>query len=146
MKSVCVMLIAAVAAGQVFAHDHPSPAGQPGEARAVDRIITISAEDIKFSPAQLTVRAGETVKFVITNHGKLPHEFVIGATAEQQEHEQEMQSMGTMEHTDPNAVSLKPGETKTLTWKFGGPGMFQYGCHVPGHYAAGMRGEIRVAG
>ena len=145
MKIVCVVLIAAVAAGPVFAHDHPSPAGQPGEEEAVDRIIIISAEDVKFSPTQLTVRASETVKFVITNHGKLPHEFVIGETAEQQEHEQEMQSMGNMEHTDPNAVSLKPGETKTLIWKFGGPGTLQYGCHEPGHYAAGMLGEIRVA-
>ena len=145
MKIIYAMFVAMAAAAPAFAHDHPSLAGQPGDAKAVDRVIAISAEDIKFSPATITVRAGETVKFVVTNQGKLTHEFVIGEKGEQEEHEREMQSMGAMEHTDPNAVSLKPGETKTLIWKFDGPGALQYGCHVPGHYAAGMVGEIRVA-
>ena len=144
MKSTYVLLTAVIATGSVFAHDHPSSAGQPGEIKAVDRVIAISAEDIKFSPTTITVRAGETVKFVVTNHGKLPHEFVIADKAEQEMHEKEMQSMGAMERHDSNALSIQPGESKTLIWKFTQPGTVQYGCHVPGHYIAGMIGSIQV--
>lgn len=144
MKKIYVVLFAALTAISVSANNQPSGAGQPGDTKAVDRTIAISAEDIKFSPTVIRVRVGETVKFVVTNHGKLPHEFVIAGRVEQEEHEKEMQSMGAMQHMDPNAVSVSPGETKVLIWKFDSPGVFQYGCHVPGHYAAGMAGIIHV--
>ena len=144
MKVSYAVLVAAVTVGSAFAHEHSSPAGRPGDAKSVDRIIAITAEDIKFEPTAITARTGETVKFVVTNHGKLTHEFVIGGKAAQEQHEQEMQSMGAMDHQDPNAVTIGPGETKALIWKFDRPGTFEYGCHVPGHYAAGMVGTVQV--
>lgn len=144
MKIVYAVLIAVLVAVPALAHDHLPAAGQPGDAKAVARVIDISAEDIKFTPAAITVHVGETVKFVVTNHGKLAHEFVIANKPGQELHEKEMQSMGTMEHHDPNALSIKPGESKALIWKFTQPGTVQYGCHVPGHYVAGMIGNIQV--
>lgn len=138
------VLVVSLAAGSVSAHGSSDAAGAPGDAKAVDRIILVNADDIKFDPKAITVRAGETVKFVITNYGVLPHEFVIGDKAEQDKHEKEMQSMGTMKHADPNAVSVKPGETKSLIWRFGAAGVVEYACHVPGHYAAGMIGTAQV--
>ena len=51
-----------------------------------------------------------------------------------------------MMHDEPNALSLQPGETKSLTWMFSAPGELIYGCHEPGHYAAGMRGDLTVNG
>lgn len=145
MKSIlAAVLIAVGTVGPVFAHDSQSAAGTPGVATAVDRVIDISAEDIKFIPTAITVHSGETVKFVVTNHGKLSHEFVIADKAGQEMHEKEMQSMGTMDHHDSNALSIKPGESKALIWKFTQPGTVQYGCHVPGHYVAGMIGNIQV--
>ncbi|MGH8226169.1 MAG: cupredoxin domain-containing protein [Gammaproteobacteria bacterium] len=124
--------------------------GHPGKADAVDRTIRIEAEDnMRFVPAKLTVKAGSTVKFVITNTGKIEHELVLGPVAEQHEHEKEMQEMMHsgkmhMEHSDPNEVELAPGATKTLIWTFTKPGTYQYGCHEPGHYAAGMYGTLTV--
>lgn len=144
MKIVNSVLIAALITGPALAHDHLSVAGQPGDATSVDRVIDISAEDIKFIPTAITVHIGETVKFVVTNHGKLTHEFVIADKAGQEMHEKEMQSMGTMEHHDSNALSIQPGESKALIWKFTQAGTIQYGCHVPGHYVAGMIGDIQV--
>ena len=129
--------------GNALAHGDSS-AGQPGAASDADRTITIIATDLKFTPAGVTVRAGETVKFVISNQGKLSHEFVIGTKTEQDQHEREMQAMGDMQHMETNAISLRPGETSFLVWKFGAAGNLVYGCHVPGHYVAGMAGIIHV--
>ena len=144
MKSIYIGLVALLFVGTSFANEEMSPAGTPGDPAHIDRTITISTEDLKFEPAVIFVRPGETIKFVITNYGKLPHEFIIGDKAEQEEHEKEMQSMRGMQHTDQNAVSILPGETRALVWTFGKEGTFEFGCHVPGHYAAGMVGTIHV--
>lgn len=122
--------------------------GQPGKPEDVKRTIQIAAEDIKFDKGTIQVRSGETVRFVVTNTGKLRHEFVLGDTAEQREHEKEMQSMAgmsmTMMHDDPNGIGLAPGETKELIWKFGSKGSIQFACHEAGHFPAGMVGTIKI--
>lgn len=123
-------------------HSETRAWGHPGKAKAVDRTIHIKAEDsMRFVPAKLTVKAGQTVKFVIENVGKLKHELVLGPKSGQREHEKEMQEMMEsgkmhMAHSDPNEVTLPPGKTKTLIWTFTKPGTYQYACHEPGHYAA----------
>lgn len=43
-----------------------------------------------------------------------------------------------------NAVTVRPGETKELTWKFGETGEVLFRCHEPGHYNGGMVGTIVV--
>lgn len=144
MRRILIGLWALVLSNQIVAHGTASAVGEPGNPKAVSRVIRIAADDIKFVPKSVTVKVGQTVKFVITNHGVLLHEFVIGDQVEQAEHEQEMQSMRAMEHKDPNAVSVKPGETQALVWKFTSVGATEYACHVPGHYAAGMLGIIQV--
>jgi P-type Cu+ transporter len=112
-----------------------------------DRTVRVEASDaMRFDPAEVEVRAGETVAFVVTNTGRAEHEFVVGDEATQLAHEAEMGDEGA--HDDeagaPNAVSVAPGETATLVYRFDEPGVLLIGCHVPGHYAAGMRGTITV--
>lgn len=119
--------------------------GQPAESSSADRTIEVDAnDDLTFSPDQLEISAGETIQFVITNSGVIPHDFTLGDQEAQEAHEEEM-AEGGMEHSDPNAVVLEPGETKTLTWKFIEAGTVLIGCHQPGHYAGGMTGTIDVA-
>lgn len=36
----------------------------------------------------------------------------------------------------------QPGETQEVTVTFDRAGTILYGCHVPGHYAAGMVGTL----
>ena len=122
-----------------------SAAGQPGDAGLAGRTVNITALDtMRFEPAKLAVKAGETVRFVVTNAGKLQHEFTIGDAQKQLEHEQMMQSMPGMRHEESNSVSLAPGETKTLVWQFGESDSVEIGCHEPGHYPAGMRTVVEV--
>ena len=114
---------------------------------APDRTIAVVADDrLRFRPESVTVRTGETVAFVVTNAGRLPHEFVIGTAATQDQHERDMAGGGPMAMSSDAAfsVDVPPGQSRQLVYTFRSPGTLFYGCHVPGHYAAGMRGVITV--
>ena len=127
-----------------------SDPGAASELALPDRTVRVDATDqLRFSPDALTVEEGETVAFVVTNTGVVPHELVIGDEAVQDEHEQEMaggeeESMEEMGDA-PYAVDVPPGETVTLVYTFEEAGTILFGCHVPGHYPAGMRGVVTVA-
>lgn len=120
--------------------------GESADAADADRTIEVTALDtMAFEPDTITVSAGETITFVVTNVGEAVHEFTLGDQAMQDAHAEEMADMGAgMGHDGHNSVSLEPGETKELTWRFGDAGTVLYACHEPGHYQAGMRGEITV--
>ena len=119
----------------------PTPSGEPAGLR-LDVTLT---DAFRIEPCTMTVRAGVPVTFVVTNSGAIAHEFFLGDEAAQAAHAQEMQSMGgTPMHDEPAGIALAPGETKELTYTFGTPGQYLAGCHVPGHYPAGMRAVITV--
>jgi uncharacterized cupredoxin-like copper-binding protein len=124
----------------------PSPMSMTSVTGAgpVARTIQVDATDtLRFVPEALTVHAGETVAFDISNPGVVPHEFFIGTAAEQMAHEREMPS-GTPMEDDTSEVAVPAGQTVRLVYTFEQPGNLEYGCHVPGHYAAGMHGAITV--
>ena len=114
--------------------------GEPG--RTADRTVAITAIDSSFKPDNLTVRKGETIRFVVTNRGALSHEFVIGDAAFEARHRQEMIQMPDMKMDEANELSLQPGQTKTLTWRFTRAGELQFACDLPRH--AGMVGHLHV--
>ena len=120
--------------------------GQPANAADADRVIEIDANDtLTFDASEITVAAGETITFRITNTGNIAHDFTLGDQETQAEHEAEMMDNGeTMTHDDPNTVVLAAGETKELTWRFSEAGTVLIGCHQPGHYAAGMAGAVTI--
>lgn len=121
--------------------------GEPADAADADRVIEVEAADnLRFVPDAIDVTVGETVTFRITNTGKLPHDFTLGDSATQDAHDAEMagMDMGDMGPDDTNAVSLPAGVTKELTWTFAEADTILMGCHVPGHYAAGMVGDINI--
>ena len=119
--------------------------GEPGDPASADRVIEIvTTNDLVFNPADVTVTAGETIKFRIVNDGTIIHDFTLGDEATQEEHEQEMAEMGGMAHDQANAIAVGAGETQELTWTFTGPGTVLIGCHQPGHYDGGMKGQITV--
>lgn len=118
--------------------------GQPGMPAEADREIEVSALDsLRFDPDAVDVQEGETIRFVIANDGRLDHEFVLGDEAYQRSHSAEMAG-GMMHEDEANAVSLAPGETKSIAWKFTGTTEVLFGCHVDDHYDAGMVGVIEV--
>lgn len=117
-------------------------AGDPGKA---DRTIRLSMSDkMRFSPQVIEVTQGETVKFVVSNKGKLLHEMVLGTPAELQEHAALMKKFPGMEHDEPHMVHVKPGKSEQLAWTFNRPGEFDFACLIAGHFDAGMAGKIVV--
>ncbi|HPQ96927.1 MAG TPA: plastocyanin/azurin family copper-binding protein, partial [Thiolinea sp.] len=89
-------------------------------------------------------KAGETIRFVVMNKGKIAHEFGIGSVAEQNAHRDMMRKMPDMKHEDGQTITVEPGATKELVWQFAGNGVAQYACSVPGHFEAGMHHEITI--
>ena len=121
-----------------------SAAGRPGNAKKISRTIKIAALDIKYDKPEIKVKAGETIKFVLTNAGKLRHEFMIGDAKEQSEHAEMMKQMPDMVHADANMITVEPGQTKSLVWQFTKAGTVEIACHIPGHYEAGMKSKVTV--
>ena len=191
------------------------------------RTVAVAMVDIAFEPTVIDVRSGETVRFVFTNEGVLPHEAIIGDEVVQDDHEVEMQAGGgllgddmsdeemTVDDHDADvdedaddhdadvdedaddhdadvdedaddhdadvdedaddhdadvdeddhdadeaedgahgsdgghdagipSLSLEPGGTGEIVMTFDAGGTTIIGCHVPGHWAAGMRQDVTV--
>ncbi|MFC5474476.1 cupredoxin domain-containing protein [Paraherbaspirillum soli] len=130
-------------------HHHDAGAsalsGEPGLAADVSRTVRIAMTDnMRFTPASVTVRQGETVRFEVVNSGQLKHEMVLGSAAELAEHAALMRKIPEMEHADANQVTLEPGKSATLIWKFSQAAKLEFACLEPGHYEAGMRGRVAV--
>jgi uncharacterized cupredoxin-like copper-binding protein len=120
--------------------DEGSTVGEPALAVQATQTIHVTTMDTmryKFSP-QPALKAGDIVKFVVTNPGKIPHEFSIGDENEQIAHREMMRKMPNMVHEDGNTVTIKQGETKELTWKFKSGSDVFFACNIPGHFEAGM--------
>jgi uncharacterized cupredoxin-like copper-binding protein len=118
--------------------------GHRGRPSEVTRTVTVVMQNSRFTPAAIDVKRGETVRFRITNHDPIAHEFVLGDSAEQAEHEKEMASMPGMPMDDPNGVTVAAGKAVVFIWTFTRAGELQYACHLPGHYDHGMFGTLNI--
>lgn len=119
--------------------------GREGDPGKVSRTITVDMGDtFRFTPREISVKRGETLRIVVKNSGKLKHEMVLGSMAELKEHARLMQEHPGMEHDEPYMAHVDPGKTVEMVWQFTRAGEFHYGCLVPGHFEAGMIGKILV--
>ena len=135
------------AGGAAKRDDHASALGKPGDAKKVNRTVNITMSDsMRFSPASVSAKKSETIRFVLKNEGKLKHEMVLGTIVELKEHAALMVKFPQMEHADPNQASVEPGKTGELIWQFTKAGTFDFACLQAGHYEAGMKGQVVVAG
>lgn len=128
------------------ADGHAAALGKPGDPGKVTRSIRVEMNDtMRFKPASIKVKRGETIRFIARNTGKVKHEMVLGTIKELKEHAEMMRKFPEMEHADPNQVSVEPGMTGELVWQFTKAGTFDFACLVPGHFEAGMVGKVRVS-
>jgi uncharacterized cupredoxin-like copper-binding protein len=152
-------------------HTHNTSAiGESAKATAATRTVQVKLIDNAFEPETIKIKAGETVRFVLTNAGQLLHEFNLGTAAMHAEHQKEMAMMvehgmitasgidenmmkmdhsgmqgHVMKHDDPNSVLVGPGETRELVWKFSKTVDLEFACNIPGHYESGMVGKVDFA-
>ena len=121
------------------------PFGRAADPKKAARTIRVEmADTMRFTPAEITVKRGDTVRFVATNRGKVVHEMVLGTMQELREHAELMKKHPGMEHDEPHMLHVAPGKSGEMGWRFTRAGEFYYGCLVPGHFEAGMVGRINV--
>lgn len=148
IAAIAVLLFSgsAFAAGEHAGGHEAGAAGQPGDPARVSRTIVIDMSDaMRFMPASVDVKKDETIRFKVTNSGRLKHEMVLGTPRQLAEHYAMMMKMPQMEHADDNMVAVAPGQTGEIVWQFTRPGTVDFGCLQPGHYDAGMKGRVAVA-
>jgi len=145
----------ALAASPVLAdagHTHARPTagtdmGGPGKRADAKRVIRIEARDHDYNLRQIQVRPGETVRFVIVNKSSIRHEFGIARHADHVEHRKMMEKLPDMVHDDDEVVTIEPGETKEIVWRFGmhkdALKDLEFACNIPGHAEQGMQGKFR---
>lgn len=119
--------------------------GREGDPKRVSRTIRVDMSDaFRFTPADLVIQRGETVKFIVTNSGRQLHEMVLGTPDELKDHAELMKKFPDMEHADANMAHVKPGRKGEIVWQFNQPGAYQFACLVAGHFEAGMIGRVVV--
>ena len=157
MKSI--LMAALLIAGVPLAHAHGDVMHMPadgavaeqtdwgiaGMPEQVTRTITLDMTDaMRFTPDSLTVRKGDTVRFVVRNRGRKLHEMVIGTPEELAKHAALMARFPDMQHDEPYMVHVPPGKAGEIVWHFNRAGTFGFACLIAGHYEAGMRGTLIV--
>jgi plastocyanin len=153
-----VLLSATVAceAGPAAATPQPS-AGSSDRPREVNLVM----RDYSFAPDPVDLIPGETVRLQVVNAGLDWHEAVVGDQAVQDAWEvAEGATVGAPPGPTP-VVSVAPelaglrivvpsGGRVDAIWTVPSDpaevGRLLIGCHIPGHYAKGMRAGIRIPG
>jgi uncharacterized cupredoxin-like copper-binding protein len=111
--------------------------------------IAVEATDFSYSPAAITIPAGQPVTLTLNNTGAVEHDFVVekinvtdveasdtGPAAHHQ--------MGDAPEYDLHFFA-KSGETATLYFTALEPGTYEIFCSIQGHKEAGMVGQLIVA-
>jgi uncharacterized cupredoxin-like copper-binding protein len=95
----------------------------------------------KFSFSELSVRPGTTVQFIVHNNDPIHHEFIVGDASVHFRHEHGTEAT----HPPvPGEVSVAPLDVGETFYRFDRPGRYLFACHLPGHFAYGMKGWVTV--
>lgn len=159
--SLLLGLVALAMSGGAFAHEKAAHTATPkkydaskvedtafgreGDPAIATRTIRVEMTDkMRFTPAELTIRRGETVKLIASNKGEVLHELVLGTVDELKKHAEMMKKHPGMEHDEPHMAHVQPGKSGEIVWQFTKAGEFQFACLIPGHFEAGMVGKVTV--
>jgi uncharacterized cupredoxin-like copper-binding protein len=149
--SSATLLVAALGLSTTdYAHERhlAFSAGEPGDPKKPARTIKVAMQEegkkMMFDPAEIEVRKGEQIRFVLFNEGTESHEFVLATVTENRKHAEVMKGFPEMVHDDPNAKRVDVFNEGQLLWRFTKAGEFEFACLIPGHYEAGMHGKLIV--
>jgi uncharacterized cupredoxin-like copper-binding protein len=159
MKFWLTAAILAAAAGNAMAHGETphagkgidyskaelTPFGRAADPKKAKRTVRVEMSDqMRFHPAEITVKRGEVVRFVPVNKGQVMHEMVLGTMDELKKHAELMKKNPGMEHDEPHMAHVPPGKQGEMGWQFTRAGEFFFACLIPGHFEAGMVGKVIV--
>jgi uncharacterized cupredoxin-like copper-binding protein len=159
MRMLLAAAILAASAGSALGHGDKShaskgvdyskakqtPFGRAADPQRAKRTVRVQMSDqMRFDPAEITVKRGEVVRFVPVNKGQVMHEMVLGTMADLKRHAEMMKKHPGMAHDEPHMAHVAPGKQGVMGWQFTSAGEFFYACLIPGHFEAGMIGKVTV--
>jgi uncharacterized cupredoxin-like copper-binding protein len=132
-----------VVAAAVLAVAGSVSGGCGGASHAATDVVHVEIHHSRFVPSSLSLPTGQTVRFVVHNADPIDHEFIVGDQATQDRHEHGLDDRH--DGSVPGEISVPAETTVTTSYYLGPRSQVLYGCHIPGHWAYGMRGVIRVS-
>jgi uncharacterized cupredoxin-like copper-binding protein len=102
------------------------------------RTVELTTHWSSYSPSVIRARRGTVLRLVVSNLDPIDHELIIGDQAIQDAHERGTQPT----HDAPGEISVAAHSVAITWWRVTGDTLF--GCHMPGHWAYGMRGVIQA--
>ena len=140
------LAMSAIASGNHAGGHDEAAIGKPGVVSRVTRTVVVDmTDDMRFHSSLISVKQGETIRFVARNNGKVKHEMVLGTEKDLRDHYEVMKKNPEMEHADANMVTVAPGKSGEIIWQFTKTGKVDFACLQPGHFDAGMKGLVKVA-
>jgi len=105
--------------------------------------VTLTIHYSAFDETELSVPRGVPITFVLVNEDPIDHEWLIG---DDEFHATHRAGTHATHGEVPTEVTVPALETVETTITFDETGTFAYICHLPGHEAYGMVGELTVGG
>jgi len=126
--------------------------------------LTLTMTEFQFAPKTVSATRGAAVELVVVNKGAIQHEFMLYSSPGSMAMSMDMdkygaentyfKDIGTVEVVYPGKpparssrlerVVLDPGQSATIRFVAKKAGAFEFACHIPGHYEAGMKGTLTV--
>lgn len=127
--------------------------------------VTLTMTEFQFTPKTASVNRGTTVELTLVNKGTVEHEFTLyplpastSTNVDMAKYAAEntyFKDIGTVEIVYPGltatrkssrveGMGLNPGQSITIKFVAKKTGTFEFACHIPGHYEAGMKGALTV--
>ncbi len=100
--------------------------------------VDVAMGELLFRPARVRVPAGRAVRLAFRNVGRVAHQALVGDQAEQDAAEARGGAGGPAGRT----LTLDPGKSGGLVVTVPRDTTLVLGCHLPGHWSAGMRGTV----
>lgn len=135
-----------------------APSARPAGPAAADgsRVVEVQMSNFSFAPSRLVLTAGERVTLRFVNMSPLPHEFMAGRKAHAGGgYEEDLfrgvdvdvrAGEGSRGHGDAFELEVAAHMgTGAISFVVPDrPGTYEIGCFEPGHYEAGMKGELVI--
>lgn len=121
-------------AAYVYSSTHNQTVPPPTQGAATVTVVAGKPSTFAFTLSTKTVRLG-TVTFKVTNKGSIAHSFKV-CSSDTGGSANSCAGKGT--------ATISPGKSATLTITFKTKGKYEYLCAIPGHAAAGMKGDLTV--
>jgi uncharacterized cupredoxin-like copper-binding protein len=112
----------------------PTAVGADHKATTVN-VTAGKPSEFRFTLSEKAFHHG-TVTFRLTNKGSIPHDLKICASPK---------GGNANSCTGKGTKLIVPAQSTSLTYTFKTRGTYEYICTVPGHAAAGMKGDLKVS-